>query len=205
MRRRALGVAAALGLLALYAWRRRPEIARPEIRADLSGSPPPAPERSARLRRVGGNAQVLGPSWEPRSLSALASWVPSRPRSTMMRAVTYAWALPMTVVGLAIGLSSGARPTVRDGVVLFPRASGVAGLLLRLQRYDAMALGHAVIARVDPSPSLLAHELVHVRQAERLGAFFAPAYGLLWVLYGYGRHPLERAARLGGRRDAGEP
>lgn len=201
-----LGFLAVLaGLLALYGWRRRPQIASPEPPPDLTGAPPSLPERPRRLRGVGGNAQVLGPSWEPRSLSALANWVPNTPRSPATRALAYVWALPMTLAGVAVGLTSGVRPAVSEGVLLFPRARGLAGLMLRLQGYDAMALGHAVIAKADPSPTLLAHELVHVRQAERLGAFFAPTYGLLWVLYGYGRHPLERAARLGGRLAAGAP
>jgi hypothetical protein len=197
---------ASLALLAglgLVAWRRRPRFADLVPPPDMAGSPPPLPRRPPRLRRAGGNAQVLGPPWEPRPLAALARWVPPAPRRRATRALAYVWALPMTAAGLAVGLASGARPTRSDGVLLFPQARGLAGLLLRAQGYDAMALGHAVIAARDPSPALLAHELVHVRQAERLGPFFAPAYGLLWLLYGYGRHPLERAARLGGRRGTG--
>jgi hypothetical protein len=106
----------------------------------------------------------------------------------------------MSLAGLILGAASGARPQLRDGVLLFPNARGPAGALLKAQRYDATTLGHVVVATNDPGPGLFAHELIHVRQAERLGILFGPAYVLLWLLYGYGRHPLERAARLGGRR-----
>ena len=49
----------------------------------------------------------------------------------------------------------------------------------------------------EPTPTLWAHELVHVRQAEIFGAFMAPLY--LWLLarHGYHSHPMEMAARLG--------
>jgi len=168
---------------------------------DLSGSPLAAGTFLAdRLGIVGGNARVLGPVWEHPTLAAFAEWVPGAPTSAATRALAYLWAAPLTAVGLLLGASAGVRPVVRDGVVLFPGARGPAGALLRAQGYAATTLGHAVIATRDPSPSLMAHELVHVRQAERFGALFAPLYGLLWAVYGYGRHPMERAARLGGRR-----
>lgn len=168
--------------------------------ADLSGSPLATPTfLPDRLGSVGGNAQVLGPVWEHPTLAAFADWVPAPPSTTLARALAYAWAAPMTAVGLLLGATTGVRPVVRDGVLLFPGARGPAGLLLRAQGYAATTLGHAVIATRDPSPSLMAHELVHVRQAERFGALFAPLYGLLWAVYGYGRHPMERAARRGGR------
>jgi hypothetical protein len=166
---------------------------------DLTGSPLARPEGPGRLGTVGGNPQVLGPAWEPGSLAALAGWVPGAPGSAFVRAAAYAWAAPLTLAGLVLGAASGARPVVRDGVLLFPGARGPVGALLRVQGYAATTLGHAVIATRDPDPALMAHELVHVRQAERLGVFFAPVYGLLWLVYGYGRHPLERAARRGAR------
>jgi hypothetical protein len=62
-----------------------------------------------------------------------------------------------------------------------------------------------VVARGQPSAALLAHELVHTRQAERLGPFMAPVYLGLLARYGYLRHPMERAARRAGRRARGLP
>ncbi len=41
---------------------------------------------------------------------------------------------------------------------------------------------------------LLAHELHHVRQYRALGPLFLPVYGLLFLRYGYRRHPMELAA-----------
>lgn len=189
----ALGVAAAAA-----AWRRRPEVGVEP--PDLTGSPPPLVERPPRAVRVAGNEQVLGPAWEPATLAALASWVPSPPSRPLTRALAYAWAVPMSLAGLLFGAASGVRPVLRDGVLLFRGARGPAAALLKAQRYDATTLGHVVVARTEPSPTLFAHELVHVRQAERLGVLFGPVYVLLWLVYGYGRHPLERAARLGGRQ-----
>jgi hypothetical protein len=203
--RRVLGVLVVLcgALGAAYAWRRRPQIAPPEPAPDLTGAPPPLPERPPRLAKVSGNAHVLGPPWEPAALAALARWVPPVPATPAARALGYAWALPVTLVGLAAGAMSGTRPSLTDGVLLFAGARGPAAALLRVQGYAAITLGHVVLSTRDPDPTLMAHELVHVRQFERLGAFFAPLYGLLYLAYGYGRHPLERAARLGGRRAIG--
>jgi hypothetical protein len=85
-------------------------------------------------------------------------------------------------------------------VLLFAPARGVTGAILRLRGFAAITLGHVVVARVDPGRRLFAHELVHTRQAERLGPLFPPVYLALHAAYGYTRHPLERAARLGARR-----
>jgi hypothetical protein len=72
----------------------------------------------------------------------------------------------------------------------------VSATLQRRLGFAANAFGHVVLtARPDPSPTLLAHEAVHVRQAERLGIGLAPVYAILWARWGYRNHPLERAAR----------
>lgn len=203
-RRELLALAVVLGVAGGFsAWRRRPEI-RPPDEPDLSGSPPPLVPHPPRLRSVGGNAQALGPAWEPATLAALARWVPPVPGRPPVRALAYAWALPMTLVGLVVGAATGVAPRAVKGVLLFANAKGLPALALRSQGYAAITFGHVVVATRDPSPSLLAHELVHTRQAERLGPLFGPAYVLLHLLYGYGRHPFERAARLGGRLATGE-
>jgi hypothetical protein len=172
--------------------------------ADLSGAPfgpalrpPPQPPT--------GNARVLPPPWEPPGLSALAAWIPAAPRSPAARAVAYAWAAPVTLAGLLLGLASGARPRLRDGVLVFAHAHGPAGALLRARGFRATALGHAIVSVDEPDDELMAHELVHVRHAERLGVFSALLYGLLYPLYGYSRHPMERAARTAARRLRGAP
>lgn len=169
--------------------------------ADTSGAPfaafgAPAPPPPAAT----GNGRMLPPPWEPAPLTALADWVPAPPTHPLVRAAAYVWALPMTVLGLVAGAASGGRPVVRDGVLLFSEAAGPTAALLRLRGFRATAMGHVVIARGAPDDELMAHELVHVRQAERFGAFFGPLYVALLAIYGYRRHPMERAARAGARQ-----
>lgn len=170
---------------------------------DLSGAPYPLDPVSRAARRVVGNARVLGRETEPQTLQRLAGWVPEPPRRPLGRVLAYAWASPMTLAGLVLGATAGVAPEVRDGVLLFPRARGLAGPMMRTRGFGATALGHVIIATGDPSAALLAHELVHVRHAERLGPLFAPLYLGLLGAFGYARHPMERAARLGGRRAGG--
>lgn len=43
-------------------------------------------------------------------------------------------------------------------------------------RYRAITFGHVVLCVDKADARLLAHELVHVRQYERWGPFFVPAY-----------------------------
>jgi hypothetical protein len=106
-----------------------------------------------------------------------------------VRVLAYAWALPTTAIGLAlvaVSMATGARAALVEGVV---EAHG--GLLDPLLRRavplrggaSAMTLGHVVVGR---DPDALArtrtHERVHVRQAERWGPFFVPAYVLASVI-----------------------
>ena len=41
----------------------------------------------------------------------------------------------------------------------------------------------------------IAHEFRHAAQSEPLGVYYLPAYGLLFLLYPYEEHPMERDAR----------
>ncbi|HUG86888.1 MAG TPA: hypothetical protein VMM13_20125, partial [Euzebya sp.] len=116
------------------------------------------------------------------------------------KVVAYAWASPVTLGGLLVGLLSGGRPVVRDGVLLFRDVRGLPRLALKRGGFAATTLGHVIIAVKDPSAGLMAHELAHTRQAERLGPFTGPIYWYLLARYGYARHPMERAARIAGRR-----
>lgn len=139
----------------------------------------------------------LGP-WTGR----LATWVPPRPVTPQARLAAMVWAAPMTVVGLIIAAGSGARPRLRDGVILFTPARALTGWTVRTRGYAAAAFGHVIVSVHEPTPHLLAHELVHVRQAERFGAFMAPLYLVLLARYGYRDHPMEMAARLGAAQVA---
>ncbi|HEX5633372.1 MAG TPA: DUF4157 domain-containing protein [Gemmatimonadales bacterium] len=65
--------------------------------------------------------------------------------------------------------------------------------------FAAITLGHTVYVRGrldERAAGLLAHELAHVAQFERLGwAGMMAAYGRLWLEHGYHAHPLEVEAR----------
>jgi hypothetical protein len=101
------------------------------------------------------------------------------------RWIVYLWVFPTTVWGLILAgivWVTGGQLRVVDGVL---EVSGgatdfylrrVVGLILR-GGASAMTLGHVVIARdSDLLLTTRAHERVHVRQSERWGPFFIPAY-----------------------------
>lgn len=129
----------------------------------------------------------------------------------VVRALAWLWAAPGTLIGLPLVLlarATGGGAIVRGGTI---EAHG--GLILpvleRLGRgrtVDAMALGHVVLGRDEVSlAACRAHELAHVRQWERWGPLFLPAYfgASLWALL-HGRDPylanvFEREARAAER------
>lgn len=125
----------------------------------------------------------------------------------MPRWLVYLWTLPTTCLGLLVvvpAMLTGARVRRHTGVI--ECAGGFASFLLRhctLLRGGAraMTLGHVVIARsVEALDATRAHERVHVRQCERWGPLFIPAYLLAsaWVFLRGGRayrdNPFEREA-----------
>lgn len=125
--------------------------------------------------------------------------------SRAIRVFAYAWAAPTTVVGLTAGaltLASGGRGQLRRGAIEFH--GGFARWLLsrRTVGASAMTLGHAILGR-DPKAldRCRDHEQAHVRQAERWGPLFLPAYGaasLMAVMRGkhyYFDNRFERCAR----------
>lgn len=135
--------------------------------------------------------------------TALQDWIPDPPATTPARIAGFVWAAPMTLAGLIAGAGALVAPRLRDGVVLFAPARGVTAAVIRRRGFSAAGLGHVVIALEEPSEALMTHELVHVRQAERLGPLLAPTYLVLLAVHGYARHPMERAARLAARRHGG--
>jgi hypothetical protein len=131
----------------------------------------------------------------------------------LSRPLIYLWVLPTSLVGLlfaALALVSGGRMRVVDGVL---EVHG--GLVAAFLRHctplrggaSAMTLGHVVIGRTRELLDFTrAHERVHVRQAERWGPLFIPAYLLMSaVVYfrggrAYEDNPFEREAyALDGR------
>ena len=102
-----------------------------------------------------------------------------------IRILAYAWAAPTTCVGLAAGaltLASGGAVRYRRGTLEFH--GGFSRWFGRRCGFGAMTLGHVIIGR---DPYLLDfcrdHEQAHVRQVERWGGAFIPAYltASLWA------------------------
>ena len=143
---------------------------------------------------------------------SLAAPNPARPHGhaahLAARTLVYLWALPTTAVGLLfvplvlVSRNGGAR--VVDGVLEI-HGGGVAFFLRRCTLLrggaSAMTLGHVVLGRDERLLELTRdHERVHVRQCERWGPLFIPAYllaSLLVKLRGgrpYEDNPFEREA-----------
>jgi hypothetical protein len=125
----------------------------------------------------------------------------------MPRLLIYLWTLPTTFVGLLFlpfSIVGGGGIQLVEGVIEIH--GGFAGFFLRHLvplpgGASAMALGHVVIARNrETLDKCRTHERVHVRQAERWGPLFIPAYlaaGLMVKLRGkdaYYDNPFEREA-----------
>lgn len=133
---------------------------------------------------------------------------PAQPpaRQRLLRWARVLWASPNTVVGLALGLlllPAGAR---------FRRVGGVLEIAALRQRprrrwpFAAITFGHVILGTHEQElERLRAHEQVHVRQCERWGPLFLPAYLLAgvwqWVRgrKAYWDNPFEvEARRVGG-------
>lgn len=154
----------------------------------------------------GGALPPLGPDGQPDDLPAgglhrlVADWRPTTPTGVVPRTLAALWSAPLTVVGLIGSLLGGARPTLDPArsCLVTRGVGGVPGAFLRGQGAGAATLGQVVLARsAAPTPRLLDHEAVHVRQQERLGPLFALLYPLASALWGYRSNPFEVAARAG--------
>ena len=116
----------------------------------------------------------------------------------LLRSLAYLWPLPYTLLGIAVGLSLGARFQWREGVIEI-HGPAVARILSRLPIPAlAMTLGHVVLGcDLAALAKTRRHERVHVRQYERWGIAFVPAYlGVAIILYlrggdGYHENPFE--------------
>lgn len=126
---------------------------------------------------------------------------------TLLTAVAILWALPWTLLGLCIGgvgLLTGGKAR-RVGRVLEFWGGGTA-VFLRVfplvKGASAVTFGHTVLGRSrETLDSCRPHEWAHVRQYERWGPLFVPAYVICWVWLGclgrdpYLDNPFERQAR----------
>jgi hypothetical protein len=102
----------------------------------------------------------------------------------MSRILRYSWAAPTTLVGLVAGaltLCSGGRVQRRSGALEFH--GGFSSWMAGRFRFSAMTLGHVIIGLdVSALDFCREHEQAHVRQVERWGIAFIPAYVLASVL-----------------------
>lgn len=108
---------------------------------------------------------------------------------TCRRCLIYLWVAPSSFVGLLVGglgLVSRGRVQIQRGVMEF-HGGAVTWLLNRLPISPrAMTLGHTILGcSVADLDATRDHEHVHVRQYERWGPAFIPAYLLcsfaLWI------------------------
>jgi hypothetical protein len=128
----------------------------------------------------------------------------------IVRPLLYVWAFPTTLVGLVAGgltLVTGGKVQGRRGALEFH--GGFARRLLewKLVRASAMTLGHVIIGR-DPNclDSCRDHEQAHVRQVERWGPFFLPAYvgASAWAFARRRHYYLDNWFEIDARRATGE-
>lgn len=129
-----------------------------------------------------------------------------RPAGRLGRWARRLWASPNTLIGLALGLlllPFGARLRIVDGVIEIAARRAPPR---RRWPFTAITFGHVVLGtHAQELQRLRAHERVHVRQCERWGPLFLPAYllaGAWQWLRGrdaYRDNPFEvEARRLGG-------
>jgi hypothetical protein len=118
------------------------------------------------------------------------SWINQTPDrcwgvlALIRRVAAYLWASPNTLLGIAIGIVLAGRCRVVDGVVEVHGPFLARNLNRLWVPASAITLGHCVLAQsVGCLDRTRAHERVHVRQYERWGPFFIPAYlsNSLWL------------------------
>jgi hypothetical protein len=129
-------------------------------------------------------------------------------RRRVVRALAYTWAAPTTLVGLTAGaltLATGGRVQRRCGTLEFH--GGFSRWFGVKYGFAAMTLGHVIIGRdADCLDCCRDHEQAHVRQAERWGGAFIPAY-LLASLWAWSRgedYYLDNWFERDARRACGE-
>lgn len=103
-------------------------------------------------------------------------------RTKLIRWLLVIWASPNTLIGLALGvlaLLTGGRMQIERGCVEVYGGFVQWGLqrMLGGRGAAAMTLGHSILGQTQTTLKVARdHEHVHVRQYERWGPFFLPAY-----------------------------
>jgi len=125
---------------------------------------------------------------------------------TTFKLIAYAWTMPNTALGILLGLVMlvfGGKVHIVSGVAEFH--GGLIGRFFASSLhpfcFGAVTLGHVILGTCHSELcALRAHENVHVKQYERWGLFFLPAYALssLWEVChgrnGYRNNIFERQA-----------
>lgn len=131
-----------------------------------------------------------------------------RPLRVVYRTAVYAWTAPTTMVGLTAGaltLCTGGKVQRRCGTLEFH--GGFSRWFADRAGFAAMTLGHAIIGRdAQCLDHCREHELAHVRQAERWGGAFIPAYlvASAWA-WSHGKHYyIDNWFEVDARRACGE-
>lgn len=127
--------------------------------------------------------------------------------SLILLPLKYLWALPTTCIGLLFllpALITGGRIEFIQGCLEI--RGGIVAFLLRRctllpNGASAMTLGHVILGRNALALDMARdHEHVHVRQCERWGPFFIPAYLIISIVLWFQRrdpymdNPFEREA-----------
>jgi len=131
---------------------------------------------------------------------------PRIPMSPVEAAIKMVWALPWTLFGLAVGLLGLATGGCcrRMGRTLEFWGGFTTSFLRRFPLVKgacAVTFGHTILGRdKEELDRVRSHEMVHVRQYERWGPMFVPAYLFYWVILliqkkdPYRDNPFERQA-----------
>ena len=106
----------------------------------------------------------------------------------LVKALLIIWTLPNTLIGLTagiVGLATGGKAQKRQGCIEF--YGGFVEKGLERLRVNGMTLGHVILGQTEHGLKVVrAHEQAHVRQYERWGPFFLPAYlgasAWLWLI-----------------------
>jgi len=100
-------------------------------------------------------------------------------------------------------------PRPAGSILISLSGRGFARWFLTGRGYCAITLGHLVLLTPGAPAGVLTHEMVHVRQAERWGPFFLPAYLIAMLAvksrggHPYWDNPFEAEAREVAERREG--